>query len=340
MAGLWEYAGVLHAHSRYSDGSGTVPELVAAARRSRLDFLILTDHSTLAARDVEGEGWRDGVLLLVGMEITPRHNHYLALGVKQPVPADENARVYVEAVQKQGGLGLAAHPSDRGSPFLGIPSFEWNATDLPIQGLEVWNFFSRWLGRIRGPVSLVRGILNPYCLVPGPEPEDLARWDELGRSRRLPGVGAVDAHGSPVLSTRLLPYHRMFRTVRTHVLLESPFSGDAGLDSARLLAAMGEGRCFIQAGPWPPRRGFRFTAQAGGHVHHQGAELREEARFEVSLPAAAGISLLKDGRPYVRVRGRRLECPSAGPGVYRVEVHRRWAGRARPWIFSNPIYLR
>ena len=28
------------------------------------------------------------------------------------------------------------------------------------------------------------------------------------------------------------------------------------------------------------------------------------------------------------------------PGVYRIEAYRRYLGRRRGWIFSNPIYVR
>lgn len=51
---LYEYVGNLHIHTRYSDGSGSVSQVLRAGRRAGLDFLVVTDHRTLAARPAQG----------------------------------------------------------------------------------------------------------------------------------------------------------------------------------------------------------------------------------------------------------------------------------------------
>ncbi len=38
--------------------------------------------------------------------------------------------------------------------------------------------------------------------------------------------------------------------------------------------------------------------------------------------------------------GDALEHEVTEPGAYRIEAHRHWRKRERPWIYSNPIYLR
>ena len=84
-ATLYDYAGAIHIHSTLSDGSGTVPEIVGDARAAGLDFIMLTDHEHLQARDLGYEGWHDDLLCLVGEEVTPRfHNHYLAFDIDAP----------------------------------------------------------------------------------------------------------------------------------------------------------------------------------------------------------------------------------------------------------------
>ena len=81
-----DLACVVHLHSTFSDGTGTVPEIMRAARRAGVDVVMLTDHNTLEAKRRGYEGWHDGVLLLVGEEVTPRReNHYLAFDVDHPV---------------------------------------------------------------------------------------------------------------------------------------------------------------------------------------------------------------------------------------------------------------
>jgi hypothetical protein len=51
-------------------------------------------------------------------------------------------------------------------------------------------------------------------------------------------------------------------------------------------------------------------------------------------------SLLKDGQPVQIVsEGKVLTDPASDPGTYRIEAYRRFLGRRRAWIFSNPIYV-
>src|SRR5437588_3575646 len=126
-----DLACVLHLHSTFSDGTGTVPEIVRAARRAGVDVVLLTDHDTLKARDRGYEGWHDDVLLLVGEEVSPRGgDHYLAFGLEEPIdhrgmgPAE-----IVRAVVDAGGFGFAAHPFSRGSERFRTKSMPWSDRD-------------------------------------------------------------------------------------------------------------------------------------------------------------------------------------------------------------------
>ena len=57
---------MVHVHSRFSDGTATVPELVESVAASGADVLLLTDHDTVEAKHHGYEGWHGDVLLLVG----------------------------------------------------------------------------------------------------------------------------------------------------------------------------------------------------------------------------------------------------------------------------------
>ena len=79
---MHDLACVVHLHSTYSDGTGTVKEIARAARRAKADVVQLTDHDTLAAKRNGEEGFYGDVLMLVGEEVSPRgRNHYLAFGI-------------------------------------------------------------------------------------------------------------------------------------------------------------------------------------------------------------------------------------------------------------------
>ncbi len=80
-----EYVGAIHIHSNYSDGSGTVDEIIKTAQEVDLDYIVLTDHNTLRAKNEGKEGWHGNTFLLVGAEINDKQNqnHYLALGIEK-----------------------------------------------------------------------------------------------------------------------------------------------------------------------------------------------------------------------------------------------------------------
>jgi hypothetical protein len=140
---------VVHVHSTYSDGRATVDELVAAAAAAGAVALLLTDHDSLQARRDGWQGWHDGVFVLVGTEVSPKHGHYLAFGLDADVPhAGRSAVQIAEAVRHAGGLGFASHPFSSGGHMLFPPLARrivlphgWPALGDPrgCDGIELWS---------------------------------------------------------------------------------------------------------------------------------------------------------------------------------------------------------
>src|SRR5215211_8900578 len=114
---MHDLACVVHLHSLYSDGTGTVPEIAAAAARAGADVVLLTDHDTLEAKERGEEGWYGTVLVCVGFEVSPvGRNHYLTFGLDEVIDHDGmSAGDIARAVADAGGIGFAAHPFSRGS---------------------------------------------------------------------------------------------------------------------------------------------------------------------------------------------------------------------------------
>ena len=112
--GLHGLACVAHVHSTYSDGTATVAELVDAARTVGADCVLLTDHDTLEARRRGEEGWRGGVLLLVGHEVSPKGGHLLVFGVDQEIAHAGRTSATSDAVWSAGGVRSPPIPSRRG----------------------------------------------------------------------------------------------------------------------------------------------------------------------------------------------------------------------------------
>ncbi len=375
---LHEYSGVIHVHSSRSDGHRPLSHIMGMAGRAGLDFLALTDHDTLVDRP--REGWWGPTLLVVGHEISPEKEHYLAFGLDETVPPalGESDR-YVAEVAARGGLGFIAHPFDRGNPRVHVPSYAWRPAvawaerpaspppDGPFTGVEVWNYYSEWLGSERTVPAAVRALAMPRVFSPGPSPRGLALWDAIGRKRRAVGIGGLDAHGLgaelPWRRIWVMTYEFAFRTLRTNVLLERPLSGGSGAlsgaasDIGAVLEALRQGRALLVDASQGPAKGTRFWAAPAGASDDETANepralpgeeitpasplLRDGRQVELHLtvPATARLTILRDGRPLAEGVGRSLTVAAQGPGVYRAEA-RRWRGRWRPWVYTNPIYIR
>ena len=336
-----DLACVIHLHSTYSDGTGTVKQIARAGRRAGADVVLLTDHDTLAAKRNGEEGWYGDVLLLVGEEVSPRRrNHYLAFGIEQEIDhSDLDAAGICAAVRSAGGFGFAAHPFSQGSERFrrvgrGMPFDALGCQEL--DGIELWSFVTDTGESITSIPHMLRFMLAPGRALDHPPARNLAAWDELCRTRRVVAIGGIDAHQfgkriGPFVPLRIMAYHRSFRHIRTHVLVEGP------PDREQVYAALRAGRCYIAVDSIAPAGGFRFEA---GDLP-MGAEGPAGKRtLTARTPADAKLRLLRDGREITREAGRALEGEVEEPGVYRVEALRHKHGRERTWILSNPIYLR
>ena len=90
------------------------------------------------------------------------------------------------------------------------------------------------------------------------------------------------------------------------------------------------GRCYIANDQVADARGFSFS--------HMGEEMPLEVgtTLTVRTPQPAHIRLLRDGEEVAVGEATELHHPIELHGVYRVEA----TLRGRPWIFSNPVYVR
>src|ERR1700755_2502327 len=112
MNGLIDACCVVHVHSTFSDGTGTVPEIAEAARDNGVDVVLVTDHDPLRARGTGHERWHDSVLVLIGEEVSPkRGNHYLAFGLDRRIRHKGlDAHEIIRAVGGAGAFGSGAPP--------------------------------------------------------------------------------------------------------------------------------------------------------------------------------------------------------------------------------------
>jgi hypothetical protein len=336
---MHDLACVVHLHSTYSDGTGTVKEIARAARRAKADVVLLTDHDTLAAKRNGEEGWYGDVLLLVGEEVSPRNrNHYLAFGIDEEIDHSQlDAAGICFAVRAAGGFGFAAHPFSEGSKrFKRARGMPFEALDCEaLHGVELWSFVNDTGEAISSIPEMARFLLAPGRALDHPPARNLRAWDELCRSRRVVAIGGLDAHQygkrvGPVVPLRVMAYRRSFRFIRTHVLARER-TREGVYDALR------EGHCYIAVDSIAPAHGFMFEA---GDLPMGAEAPAGKRRLRASTPAEARLRLLRDGEEIATATGRSLEAEVEEPGVYRVEALKRSRGKERTWILSNPIYLR
>jgi len=349
---LTDYTGVIHLHSAYSfDGRTPVTEIIRAANKSGVDFLLLTDHSTLRARDDGFEGWHNGTLLIVGEEIAPRFNHYLAFQLQEAVatagdPPELPPQTYIDRVRTMGGMGFIAHPDHEGTALFHVkhyPWIDWSVTGYT--GLGIWDFMTDWQSGLSGYLRAILSYAFPAFLLRGPLPRTLARWDLLTRERRVVGIGELDNHDTLKrflgLNLSVFPYARVFRLIRTHVLTTGPLSGNSRDDIATLFDALRNGRVYVALDYYRSSSGFTLLLAEEGRCATMGDEfdLHRSAELKISVPYRGRISIIRNGTLFHQATGRDLSVKICEPGVYRIEVSLKVFGCYHPWIFSNPVYV-
>lgn len=347
----FEYVGNLHIHSLFSDGAGSVGEIAQSAARAGLDFIILNDHDYMTDDlHLDKEGIYNKVLVLLGLEIGRRYNHYLAYDLKEMVKDQTRSpQDVIDRVNDQGGFGFLSHPFEKGMPFSEKSvAYTWN--DLSVTGYTgicIWNFASRWKERVKTPFHGLFFLLFKSRMLKGPSQKALSFWEELCRKKRVVAIGGSDAHGSVfkwgLVRLRPLPYDYLLNSINVHILLDRMLSKDLAGARVQVYGALRQGRLFIAHDNLATARGFGFY-----YVSEDGARLTmgQEMAFRpgalfFEIPKDGEIRLLKNGALQKRWRSRKASYRVEEEGVYRIEVYRHlflfgW----RPWIFSNPIYLR
>ncbi len=347
----YETIGNIHIHSILSDGTAAYDEIAEKAIAAGLDFICLNDHDYMAKTlDLEEEAFFGRMPLLVGLEIGRRYNHYLAFNLRSMIKSDGmSPQEVIDEVNRQGGIGFLAHPFEKGMPLHEkSKAYTWN--DFSVEGFTgicIWNFSSRWKERVKSIFHALLLIRFRSQMLQGPSLETMSLYDELCMHRRVVAVGGSDAHGTDFkwwrFNLKPLPYESLFRAINIHVFLKKKIFKDFLAAKEDIFDAMKEGRLFIANDDIHPSRGFRFN-----YISEDGSDLNmgEEGAFYpgnliVETPAKGEIRLIKDGKLIRRVRGTEAVFAVTEKGVYRVEVFRRlflfgW----RPWIFTNPIYLR
>jgi hypothetical protein len=217
----------LHAHTTWSDGYLTLPELVDLYGRSGFDVLCITDHAvrlddpspgavdswtwpayTAAVRTEAGRALDEyGLLLIRGLELSDNREdpglsaHVLALGLEAFVSVEGGILPALEAADRQGAALIAAHPySDRDSTPLRATRRIWRERELFRDLIHRYELFNRnetfaWVAAEELPAVATGDVHRA---------EHLASWKTLLPCDKEPA--AVVAHLRSRASAFLTPF--------------------------------------------------------------------------------------------------------------------------------------
>ncbi len=391
LPGLTDYKCILHAHAEDSAHTGgTLPEMLADAKKAGVHAVLLTDHYRPPADFIDGRwrGLKDGVLFVPGAEV----HGFLAYPTKSILPRmGLKGRDFIDTVTAGDGLIFLSHIEER--------------PDHPVDGLTGLEITNRHYDAKRDPVSLVAlGLMltDPRQLAVLEKslrlyPDEvlafqcdypvvyLDKWDEGTKRRRLTGVAANDCHHNQVFVVKMVdaetvlvgttvdpddkkrrvtaalrpgvremtrgrnpgdelarldfdPYYRSFRNSSTHALAPR-------LDEPAIRAALQAGHAYVSHDWIGDPTGFRFEATdaAGARVAVMGDEVPNAAGLTLAarLPQPALVRLLRHGREVARAEDAvEFRHAVTEAGVYRLEAWVRLDDDWRPWLYSNPIYVR
>ncbi len=348
---LYIYKGNIHIHSKYSDGTSTIEEIAEKANKRNLDFIIINDHRHLLGKQRGLEGFYHDVLVLIGSEINLEKNHYLAIGIEEEIPRNENnPQEVIDEVNRQRGIGFIAHPFEQGSPLVRnnrtYPWTDWEA--IGYAGMEIINYSSKWRDGIKTKLQgLIANFINDQAYFEFPDFKSLQKWMELTQERQVVGIIGSDAH-APILSKfyfsiTVLSYDYLFRTGNNYVYLQDPLSEEFVSAKQQILTALAQGNLYISHDRISPGEGLMTYLKSGDKKYLPGSKLEPGTysmvcQFKEFIPSKTKLRLkmYKDGEQIKEYPFPFRERIKFSKGTYHLILSH---PKDNYWIIINPFYV-
>ena len=157
------------------------------------------------------------------------------------------------------------------------------------------------------------------------------------RRPKLPQMTRGRSPGAVLARVDFDPYWVSMRNTSTHILA-------AELSEAAVRTAVAAGHVYVSHDWMADPTSFRLYLRGtgGGIEALMGEEvpLRPGLTLAAEFPLECHIRVLRDGVELAWSRHSQVEHPIERAGVYRVEGWLEVDGEMRPWIYSNPLYVR
>jgi hypothetical protein len=319
---IYEVQGVYHIHTTHSDGTKAPDEIAKIAAKADIKFIILTDHGNPNFESLAAEGWKEGVLVLAGSELSTSRGHLVALDFNPPennFATDADNAAY--QVNRQNGYSIIAHPY---SKTLWTWSESFYSTGIEIINADsmLKNKIWRWIPFTPSIFLKPQYFLLKILSVPN---KNLFKWDTLNKDYQVYSYYSTDAH---------LLYKPLMSFLRLHLLLDEPLSAAFDTAKKQIFSALKQGKFYSAVDAAAKADGFRFRANGG-----------ENTTLHIQLPLSISkeTHLIFNGQSILQSQDDTIEFYAKEPGVYRVEVYlkeRSPLNKRIPWILSNPIFVK
>jgi acetyl esterase/lipase len=323
-----DFRGVIHVHAEDANHTkGTRVEVLAAAKQAGVRVVFLTDHG--GPTPATWNGWHDGVLFIAGEE--------------------------------NGGAGRLRFPestSTHGAPdpeqrFLSHIEERYDASTDGLDGMEICNRHTdavldrsteEFLRHAATDLAAWRKLVQSFQLFPDEvfaagtdyHPRIFQKWDEETAKKPFTGIGANDSHQNQIFQgTTFDPYEVSFRNLSTHIMALELTEHD-------VRQALDDGHAYVAHDWLCDPTGFAFGAVNGLGVFPMGdsALLVGNTRVVGTTPIPARLKIIHRGQVLLENSGTNISLSVNAAGAYRLEAWLTVDGEERPWIYSNPVYLK
>jgi acetyl esterase/lipase len=304
----------------------TRQQILAAARKTGIHILILTSPRS---KLVTWRGLQDGILVIPGIE------------------TDEGTLLFQNANSDDKPI------SGSGVKFLRYVERSLTRRVEGLAGIEIYN--SRTASKLedesealaapgRNRLTRQKLLANlqafPDEFFAGPSTyypnEIFAKWDKDSEEKVLTGIGVNE---TPFISlfkeAGIDPFEISFRNVVTHILAQD-------LNESSIRDALTNGHVYVAHDWLCSPTGFSFGAINNLGVFGTGDNppMLGTTRLVAMVPVPAKLRLVHKGALVHETSGTNLTFQAKEPGPYRLEAWVSLAGEEKPWIYSNPVYLK
>ena len=342
--------GAFHIHSSFSDGRGGIAEISRDAKRSNLDFVILTDHGRPNLPASAATGWINDILLIGASEFSLNEGHLAAAGYRVSAYIfPPEAQEAVDEVNRNGGVTFISHPFDQKIPWTG-----WQVREFT--GIEILSLYqlAKKVPFFKAAIFPLQYLFNAdyalTLLITYPEKE-LRLWDSLNKKDKYFAIYALDAHAKLEISKKFQlnfpAYAAMFKILTVYVKVDNDLQKDPAQAAAAIISAMRRGNFFNVIESLAPANGFEnYYHQKDGRLVDMGGDAQTTGGnliFKLPFNFTTAIVVKKDGKIFKTISAnirQQLSIPISLAGVYRAEISLA-SGRFKklPWIVTNPIFI-